>query len=271
MGHCYTPRTNFASNFCRHNTLKPDLNLISPVKTGKGGIPRILTLCIERLEDYYYRPDKILSLNIANGSQRQQRSERRESCIRLLKALLKRVDLTTLKVGIPTGQGFMNYTLDYIVKDTGMCLRRAERALRDLKAAGIVTVSQQRQKSPDGSWLGLAAIKAVSRHLFGAFGLARMLRKERDKASKRQRAQEKEGKTLTPTGKSRMALFLNAVANRKKPHVKQVRTADPPAQNHDRSVKLALIALEIKKKHMDWSSDKCFEEAEKQLSGQHSS
>ena len=54
-----------------------------------------------------------------------------------------------------------------------------------MKASGLVTVAQPRKRLPDGAWKGLAAVKAISRHLFAVFGLDRRLKKERAKASKR--------------------------------------------------------------------------------------
>jgi len=53
-------------------------------------------------------------------------------------ALLKYTDLASLRVGIPTQDRFLSFTVDYIGKQTGMGLKRAERALADLKAAGLV-------------------------------------------------------------------------------------------------------------------------------------
>lgn len=48
-------------------------------------------------------------------------------------------DLTSLRVGIPTADGFKSMTVDFIAKQTGMTLRRCERAIADLKAAGLLT------------------------------------------------------------------------------------------------------------------------------------
>jgi len=166
----YVPRANLGGNFCGHNPRNPRFTLTRPAKTGKGGIPPVLTLCAERLQDYYHRPRQVIpSLDLANDSARQQRSERREACVLLLTALLKYTDLASLRVGIPTPDGFLNLTVDYLATQTGMARKRAERALADLKASGLVTLSQPRTQQPDGSWKGLAAIKAISRHLFAIF------------------------------------------------------------------------------------------------------
>ncbi len=141
MDRAYVPRANLGGNFCGHDPLSPRLTLASPAKTGMGGIPRVLTLCSERLKDYYDSPRKVIpSLDLANGSKCQQRSERREACILLMTALLKHTDLASLRVGIPTRDGFLGLTVDYIARQTGMTLKRVERALTDLKASGLVTL-----------------------------------------------------------------------------------------------------------------------------------
>ena len=272
--HAYIPRINSGGNFCGHDPLRPVFELAKPAKVGVGGIPRILTLCMERLTTYYYRPTKVIpSLNLANGSNRQQRSERREACICLLAALLKRVDLTSLRVGIPTKTGFLNYTIDYIAMDTGMTLKRVERALHDLKAAGLVTVAQPRQLQTNGTWKGLAAVKALSKHLFGIFGLGSMLKKERDKASKRLQKKHQDEKQNPPTRteRARLNLFLGALTdnlNLGKKGPPKPKTKGPPTPEKDgfeNRKKLMLLAASIKQIHMDWDRDKCYEEAQKQL------
>ena len=176
----------------------------------------MLTLCAERLKDYYYGPRKVIpSLDLANGSERQQRSERREACVLLLTALLKYTDLTSLRVSIPTQDGFLSLTVDFIAKQTGMTLKRVERALADLKTSGLVTLSQPRKRLPGGSWKGLAAVKAISRHLFAIFGLDRRLKQERTKASKRLKQKTQQwalaADKATRAGQARLALALKAL------------------------------------------------------------
>ncbi|MEW8389523.1 MAG: replication protein RepA [Candidatus Thiodiazotropha sp.] len=275
--HAYITRLNIGGNYCGHDPAKPNLALVQPAKKGKGGLPRVLTLCAERVTGYFYRPRKVLpSLDLANGSDRQQRSERREACIKLLAALLKYTDLVSLRVGVPTPTGFMSYTVDYIAKDTGMTLKRVERAMADLKAASLITVSQPRQLLSSGNWRGLAAVKAISRDLFGAFGLATMLKRERDKASKRLRKKaqqwdhEANNEPPTRTGKARFSLFIRTLAtdlNHKTHHQKNQPSAFKASDPPEYQKQLMLKAAEIKQAHMDWDKDKCYEEAKKQLLG----
>ena len=139
MGRPYAPRENLGGNFCGHDPQNPRLTLEKPAKTG---IPFVLTRLMALLKSYYDNPRQIIpSLDLANGSERQQRSERREACLLLLTVLLKYTDLASLRVGIPTEDGFLSLTVDYLAKQTGMALKRVERALADLKAAGLVTIA----------------------------------------------------------------------------------------------------------------------------------
>lgn len=153
-------RENAGGNYCGHNPLSPILDLVVPVGTGKGGVPAILGKLSARLDQYYWNPKKVLpSLNFANGSTRKQRTERREACVRLLRAIVGYTDLTSLRVGVPTKDGFVSLTMTVLAKRAGLTPSRADRAMRDLKAANLLTVSQPRQLQPDGSWKGLAAVK----------------------------------------------------------------------------------------------------------------
>lgn len=271
----YVPRVNQGGNFCGHDPQKPLLNTLNPIKIGKGGLPRVLTLCMERLDGYYERPSKVLpTLNAANGSTRQQRSERREACIRLLKALLKKLELASLRVGTPTAEGFMNYTVDYVARDTAMTLKRVERALADLKKAGLITVAQQRELKEDGTWKGMAAVKAISKHLFGALGLTKMLMLERGKAAKRlkkhtkkeSRAHQVEPSSSNPTERARGQIAFGMITNAfgvkaKRPE----RTSEDLVLDVNARKRLANLMIELKLKYPDKTAEQIRLEAQNQL------
>jgi len=277
VGRAYVPRANLGGNFCGHDPRNPRFTLTRPAKTGQGGIPRVLTLCAERLKSYYAHPRQLIpSLDLANGSERQQRSERREACVLLLTALLKYADLASLRVGIPTPDGFLSLTVDYIAQQTGMTLKRVERALADLKTAGLVTLAQPRQRRPDGSWKGLAAVKAISRHLFTIFGLDRILKQERTKASQRlkQQAQQwaREAGQATSeekrAGQARLALALKALSSLPgRPGVSGGKPKHKPPDDLEDRRRLNLKLAELKAQHWDWSRERLLEEAERSLFG----
>lgn len=212
----YVPRVNDGGNYCGHSPEFPRLELVKPVTASDKNLPGILIELIERARRYYSTPNALPSLRNANRSAkgRQQRSERREACLVLLAAIIANTDLVSLRCGIPTRQGFMSLTLDYLVEFTGLNFRRAERAMADLQRANLLTVSQPRRMKEDGSWRGLAAVKAVNRLLFTAFGLGRRLQHERERAIKRLTKKiKKAGGTMTSW--ARNALVIGGILNPK--------------------------------------------------------
>lgn len=273
----YTPRINTGGNFCGHDPDAPRFTLARPAKKGKGGIPRVLTLFMERFTDYYHSPRlKLPSLDLANGSERQMRSERREACVVVMAAIAAHTDLSSLRVGIPTPSGFMSYTFSWIAGACGLPLRRVERAVYDLKAAGILTVSQVWQLQSDGTYKGLSAVKAVSRLVFAAFGLKTMLKIEMEKASKRLKKRAKEwskdkGGRGTTTEWARLRLFLGSMPGSKKPAnqepPKPYRKPEPPPDNPDMDFEVKrqrmLVAGDLRKQHPDWDSKRLLAEAER--------
>lgn len=288
--HPYTQRVNQGGNFCGHYPFAPKLELTAPIKhpqdpafkklrenawanegknQPKGGIPLTIARLIERIPQYYARPRKVLpSLDLANNSDRQQRSERREACIVVLGSILKYTELASLRVGIPTAKGFVSLTVRQLAKHTHLGIKRYERAIADLKLAGIITVSQPRQLLSDGRWVGLAAVKAVNKALFEAFGLGSMLKKERDKAAKRLKRKSEEwqkdqdGKP-SRTGRARMSLFISGKTTDKP---KQPVNSPPSQHDEDRRRKLIMnLAVKFHLEHPDWTPTQCNQEAEKEI------
>lgn len=151
--------------------------------------PKIIEKIIGEIRRYYREPaSSIPSLNLANGSDRQQRSERREACLSVLGCLLHYLDLTTLRVGIPQNDtSFSGISMPFIAEKTGLSLKRAERAIRDLVRAGLITVHPLCEKISDTVYKGYAAIRTISAKLFTIFGMGGRLRYERERASARQK------------------------------------------------------------------------------------
>lgn len=237
VSHAYTPRINEGGNFCGHNPAKPALDIAKPAS---HRAPLIIRRLMERIPDFYWSPDKLPSLNAANRSRRNLRSERREGCLRILSAILKFTDVASLRVGIPTADGFAGLTIPLLANHAGVTLRRAERAIANLKTAGLLTVATIAEKQNDGTFLGVAAVKAVSKHLWGCFGLLDMLTHERDKASKRARKVQRKTANVASRAKSRAALTLDAI-----------RTTLPRARRTDPELKRRLALREIELRIQD--------------------
>jgi len=148
--------------------------------------PRLLCELKLRLGPYLDTPQAWLpALNAANGSRRQQRSERRIACVQLVRALIKFCDVSTLRIAVPAQTGWVDFTLPYLAEQAGLSVRRAERALRDLVTARLVKSRPQCEVEigDEGPrYRGLAAIRYVTTALFEQFGLSKWLRHERTRA-----------------------------------------------------------------------------------------
>uniref|UniRef100_UPI003BEF0C2C Crp/Fnr family transcriptional regulator n=1 Tax=Burkholderia arboris TaxID=488730 RepID=UPI003BEF0C2C len=231
--------------------------------------PAILREIKVRLQRYFHAPAEWLPrLNVANGSLRQQRSERREACVQLLRAFVKYCDLRTLRIGRPGGDTWVDFTFDYLAEQAGLSLRRAERALKDLKRAKLVTVRRQcelQEFESEVRYKGLAAITYLSPSLFDSFGLGRRLRIERNRAhlravrqANRQRKRDRKAAAQAAELVERIAEIASRPRSRGE--------ADPAAVSaaqHD--TELVRRASQLKVDHPDWDRETCYRIARQQL------
>jgi hypothetical protein len=223
-----------SGNRCGHHPALPLLGTLNPPKTGQGGLPRVITLLIEQLDQYYYCRGILQTLNNANGSERQQRSERAEACVCILKVLVQYMDIATMRVGIPTSKGFTPLSLDTIASQTHMTLKRVKRAFRDLVAAGLITSVIQREKQPDGSWRSYASIKTIQRALLIPFNIIWMLEREQLRRYKQQRkkqAHHQSTRCKSSATPKRRSGNDQAPINQDRPS-HPPSTADPPHTQH---------------------------------------
>lgn len=265
-----TQRINLGGNFCGHHPLHPRLELAIPPKTGKKGIPPILSLLINCIRDYYHDGPKLIpSLDRANGSNRKQRSCRREACVQLLSAMVKFCDLVTLKVGIPTKDGFKNLSLETLAKHAGLSISRAERAFADIKKAGLFSSTPVCEEKDDGCYRGLPSVKTISKEVFAIFGLNNVLEKERKKASRRLTKKQEawsieETKTPSIAHLARIKLSIGGILKRLPAFGKQLsgkQSNAPP--DYDRERRVQKKALELSLEHPEWTPNQCRKEAEK--------
>lgn len=207
-------------NNCGHNPDSP--RWFEPPKQHTR--PKIIEKTIQEIRRYYIDPTSTIpSLNLANGSDRQQRSERREACLSVLGCLLHYLDLATLRVGIPQHDtSFAGISMPFIADKAGLNLKRAERAVRDLVRAGLITVHPLCEKISDTVYKGYAAIRTISAKLFTIFGMAGRLKFERDKASARRKKRTRKEQAK---GKAKIDLLVAGCLGQSEP-VKTGRAAE---------------------------------------------
>ena len=171
-------------NRCGHDPRSPRLSPSTPIRKGKGGLPRILSLAAERAKAWYYHPRKCKLLQ--SKAHRKTRSERREACQVVIETILSHLDLASLCLGTPTLEnGFIDINMQTIVRDSGMSQRRCERAIALLKEAGFMNVKQPRTINDQGDYVGLRAIRVVTTAFFEFLNLGPMLQRERARATAR--------------------------------------------------------------------------------------
>lgn len=276
FSHPYVPRINAGGNFCGHHPLKPILSMLPEHKVGKKGLPRVLTLMIERTQQFFKDPDKIPSLNEVNHSARQQRSERREACIRLLNVMLEFTDLVTLRVAVPNRDDSWTF-LDhrFLAQRTGMNLKRVQRALSDMVYAGLITIKQRVENVSENPnkkiYRGLASIKCINKKLFQLFGLNKVLEKERKRASQQRRAKSamsSQQSTKNEVNSAKFSLLMRGQQSRAE-RTHKPKGTKPLHTNRKQSTEyrrlLVLLIGDLQHQHPDWSVSDCQEMASEML------
>ena len=194
-------------NRCGHDPKNPALTPAVPIRKGKGGLPRILSLAAERAKEWYFHPQKCPPLQ--SHPHRQTRSERREACQIVLETVLSHLDLASMCLGTPTSSdGFVDVDMKTLVRDSGIGQRRCERAIALFKQAGFMKVTQPRKQNAEGDYFGCRAIRVVTSALFEWLGLGPMLQQERARASERlQRKAQKANRKLADFMKRLHTMF----------------------------------------------------------------
>lgn len=181
-------------NGCGHNKNNPFLSLV----VESTDHPPFLYSVAEAFKDYYYNPALFPSLNHA-VSNRQQRSERREAVIVVMQSILEFLDLSSLRVGIPTKSGFQPLKLDVLRRRTNLGSRRFERAIQSLRQSGILKVSDQLKiRTASGGYHYFPAVRRLNKAFFVVLGFGERLAQEMKAATKRLAEKAKKlGSTLT--------------------------------------------------------------------------
>lgn len=241
--------------------MAPILEIPRPIPTGPGGYPRILALAAERFAEFYDRPEKLPELAVGPGGD-ETRSERREGVIRTGTALLKCCDLRTLEVGTVVEGAFVNIHFQTVAAHADLERRRMERAVRDLKEGGYLTVVQKRKHNPDGTIRSVPALKRLSQKFFRVLGLSIQLEQERKKARARSPLKESappERPEMRDAVKNLQRQMLEAQRRRLAP------PKPPPEDETERGRRRAELLWKLRQAHPDWSAEQVRRAADAQM------
>ncbi len=263
-----TPRINGGGNYCGHDPDNPTLRLPAPPAEN---FPGVLTKLMERLQRYYEAPRYWLpSLEAANGSTRQQRSERREALVLLLCAILKHTELSSLRCGVPTAGGFIPFDMAFLANVAGLSLTRTIRAMEDLRRGGILSIHQARYVNDLGEYRGYPAVRRINPLIFRIFGLGHMLERARKAAARRIKriAETITDRAKTPGNVLKLKLFLDAAAPElpvdRPPYRRQ--GFSPPDEDEPLARRQARLMGELIEAHPEWTSEQLFAEVRRRLS-----
>ena len=155
--HDYVPRINHGGNFCGHYpqsprfliSVNPHVLGVDIDELGDHRRPAILYQMCEKINGYYDDPDTIPSFNSANShrrsSDRKRNSARRKALIDLTTVMVMNMDLSSLRVGYPTPEGFICRSVKWLAKKAKLSFSSCKRAMSDLLASGIISSYQYKQ------------------------------------------------------------------------------------------------------------------------------
>jgi hypothetical protein len=130
-------------NRCGHDPRRPKIGPGWPGPNDESSGPY---LTYELAARWFHQP---LASPICRGPGRQTRSERREACLTVLSVILKHLDSHNLRVGLPTaGDGFIGLGVKTIARESGLGMRRCERTIAWLKAAGLIASAEPVRPCP---------------------------------------------------------------------------------------------------------------------------
>jgi predicted transcriptional regulator len=233
--------TQIANNSCSSNKKEITDNVPNALerfglRKGKDGNPRIITLSIERIDEYVNNPTLFPSIYVKtvnkNGriQHKYPRRDFRQNIVYTLQALLKHMDIGTLKIWNPKSQS--GYTVKSIAKTAGIPKRSVERSMQALRQAGLITTKQISKRGPNDQFTAEPSIKKVSTIVFTLIGMKSFLRQERKKRLEGFNFNNLTPKTQTFNAKFTSVLKRCATGNKQQQKVPKSNQYDPYSKNN---------------------------------------
>jgi hypothetical protein len=163
-------------NGCGHNPATPNFDLV--LKPVQNLYPFLLKCC-EKIEQYYFDNSTLPTVQrsrwnkrLKRMSTRKHRTDGAEGFVRLVKACLVRMDVLSLRVGIPQdNNGFTPYSFGQLCYATGHRYDRLDRHRALGARAGVWSVHRRASQQEDGQWKGEDAIIHFNEAFFRRLGL----------------------------------------------------------------------------------------------------
>jgi hypothetical protein len=224
----------------------------------------------------------------------KRRRERLEAIVLTAQALVKHVDLLSLRVGAPRGAAPASDAEDVryvnppgqakLCEETGLSITRLRRAIKDLRLAGYILgpakgKKENRQRRieytrPDGTkgWSSCRVVYVLTRKFFERLELSKRLEKEQADAYQRARAGRPSSGALLAAREhrrgwkagSRETRPLGSPGTPTRAVAGTTGQTDPPP-TEERARQLMAIQLAIRGAHPEWDPDRVRAEALERL------
>lgn len=175
--------TAFSSgNRCGHMPHQPRLQLDKPIA---DNVPYLLRKASELLPKWYWDTAcRFKILKIGSCSERRIRSEFREAIIKVLLVLIKYLDLSSMRIGVPGAQGFTPFTLSFLADQAGISFKRTQRVIATLTKSGLIKAKRYCYIDDRTGQHRSYTIRTLARALFIALGIDAKTIKKGVKASR---------------------------------------------------------------------------------------
>lgn len=138
--------------------------------------------------------------------QRSQYVPRRHACMLVLAQQLRTLDLVTMRVGVNKAGDVLGMRLDTIAEVTRLDDRRVDRAVRDLRNAGMIKSHRRAEAVNDGQYIGRTSVRVIADDVFAALGLGKHLARARKHFSELASARPKQPNDPAKQARVRLAL-----------------------------------------------------------------
>lgn len=199
-----------------------NFGLLVPVKKGKGGLPPVILILMRKLDGFISDPELFPNL----FDKKPPNIQKRHAIVLVLKSLLLRCDLMTLRIGFPTARGFRDTNLQRIMDDTGLDKRRINRVFQYLDYLNLVSRTRQwncKQGSDEQpTFSGRPSRRFINPYIFSMFGLKQELSRQR---LKKQRLQYKRNlKSQNENSQHAIATALKQLLSKQKQGIRNKKS-----------------------------------------------
>lgn len=220
-------------------------------------------IATEHLAEYYHQPidNWLPNIHAIRDTKRQQRSERREAIASIARVMVNHIDMASMKIVRAFNGDLVEMSVKELAKKAHIHIRRAERALTDLRHANYLELQYRVEHMPDGTIKPKIAIKRLTALFFYHLGISfEKLKQESERAKAQFKKFNKKARMKAAEVKFATGNFFGRFL--KKPGYKPKR---PYKEHPELKRKQTDLWYQLRQKHPDWNLQQIKTHAEQLL------